>query len=177
MAKIEEVRKEAQRLFYWMIKIFETDNVINELFKVHKKLKSKADVFNELANKYVKHVKIIKESMHRRHSLLIEIENLLPGFLKERVGTSEDLSRICILKQINNGCNSFNECYVSIQKGSHAYSQLQTDIATLTKTIDDFAMSRKLEKDEFLSHMKTRSKGIKIAALTKAELMARPKFL
>jgi len=156
MTKIEEVRKEAQKLFHGMMKMLETDNVTSELFKVYQELRNKKDIFNELAKKYINNLKIIKTSMNTRHNLIHDIENILPNFLKERIGKSEDQSRISILKQINDACNSFNECYGNIQKGTHLYTQLQVDIGKFMGTIDDFVMSRKLEKEELLIHVKTK---------------------
>ena len=111
MKELEEFRKDSQKLFHEMMKILENDNVTNELFQIYQKIKDKKTSFNELAGKYDKYLKTIEIIVKNRHKTLSQIETLLPEFLKEKAGETEDSNRVKFLKQMHDKCRLFNECH------------------------------------------------------------------
>jgi len=135
-----------------MMKTLETDNVQSELFLIYANVKDKCKTFTELAKKYSQHKVEIKEMSQRVYKILEDIETLMVEFSKEKGDSKTDLERVEFLRLIDEKCNTFNSCFSTIQRGGHFYIQLAAHIEQLTQTINDFVMSRKIEKEEILSH-------------------------
>lgn len=47
-------------------------------------------------------------------------------------------------------CSLFNECYSNIQQGLHFHSQLTSYIDRMVQVVNDFVMSRTLEREELV---------------------------
>jgi hypothetical protein len=149
---LEEVKKEAQKLCQVMMKTLETDNIQSELFMIYANAKDKCKTFTELAKKYGQYKTKIKEMSQRRYKILEDIEVLMVEFSKEKGDGKTNPERVEFLKLIDEKCNTFNNCFSTIQRGGHFYIQLAAHIEQLTQTINDYVMSRKIEKEEILSH-------------------------
>ncbi len=153
MKTLGELKKDAQAHLQEMMKTLETDNVTNELFQIHQVGKEKKAVFGELSQKYAKHQKSIEEAAKKRHETLGEVQKLMVEFVKEKSGDEEDPNRIEFFKQIDDACNTFNKCHSNLQQGAHFYTQLVGHLGKFSQTVNDFVVSRGLEKNELLAQI------------------------
>jgi hypothetical protein len=140
-----------------MTKALEADNIQSELFQIYGKLKDKCKVFTELAKKYSPYKTQIIEMSQKRHVILEEAEMLMIEFSIEMVDNNEDPARVEFLKKIDLKCDQLNGCYSTVQYGEHFYRQLATHIDQYSQTINDYVMSRKIEKDEILAQSSPQS--------------------
>lgn len=135
-----------------MMKTLETDNVQSELFQIHGKVKEKCKTFTELAKKYSRCKGEIVKMSQKSHSILDEIDKLMIEFNKEKADGNKNGERIEFLKQMDDACNKYNSCHNTIHRGGHFYIQLAAHLEQLTQNVNDYAMSRKIEKDELLAN-------------------------
>lgn len=149
---MEEQRKESQKICQVMMKTLETDNVQSELFQIYGKAKEKCKTFTELAKKYSRYKAEVIEMSQKEHKVLNAVDELMIEFNKEKADGSKCQERVDFLKRMDEACNQFNACYSTLQRGGHYYVQLAAHVDQLAQTINDFVMSRRIEKDEILAH-------------------------
>lgn len=152
MKILEELRKDSQKQCQVMMRTLETDNVQSEFFQIHGELKDKREVFTQLAKKYTRYKVQIVAMSQKRHEVLEEVDVFMGEFAKEKAIGGEDPERVAFLKQMDDTCNQFNGCYSTLQRGEYFYRQLATHVEQCEQTVNDFVISRRMEKEEILAH-------------------------
>jgi len=152
--KLEELKREGQRLSQEMMVILETDNINNELFQVYHNFKKKEIVFSESGEKYNKIKSAIDGLIIQRRELLAEIDKCMKEFVKEKPGQDEDPNRISFFKRIDDECNNFGKCYEKLYQETYLCAQLTEEVNKLSGIVNDFITSRTNDKEKLSKSFK-----------------------
>jgi hypothetical protein len=151
LKNLGELRKEAETITEGMIKSFESETVTSEMTQVYQKLKDKRTTFDELKSKYLKMMQELEENANKRKNVFPQIDAAMTDFSKEKTTSPDAAMRAEFFKSLDDACNSFNECHSNAQQGGHFHTQLAGYISKLMQTVNDFVMSRTLEKNDLIN--------------------------
>lgn len=157
LKSLGELKKETETITEGMIKSFESETVTSEMTQVHQKLKDKKTTFDELKGKYIKMMQDIEEIGNKRKAVFPQIDAAMVDFSKERTMSSDAAMKAEFFKSIDDACNAYNECYSNAQQGGHFHTQLAGYISKIMQTVNDYVMSRTLEKNELINIISTQN--------------------
>lgn len=146
------LKKDSRALVQQMMKMLERDIITNELFQIYQGDKEESKTFDELAEKYNESRKEIEELTVRRSEIRGVVESLMVEFMKDRM-REVNMSRIRFLKRVDAECNVFNECHNSLQSGAHFHSQLAAYLDKLMQTVNDYVVTRKVQREILQSRL------------------------
>eukprot|EP00826_Nyctotherus_ovalis_P035772 TRINITY_DN3102_c0_g1_i5.p1 TRINITY_DN3102_c0_g1~~TRINITY_DN3102_c0_g1_i5.p1 ORF type:complete len:158 (+),score=56.26 TRINITY_DN3102_c0_g1_i5:306-779(+) len=91
----------------------------------------------------------LKENTSKRENIFKQIDETLIDFAKEK-SEATNTEKTDYFRDLDFACNLFNECYSNIQQGLHFHSQLTSYIERMVQVVNDFVMSRSLEREELV---------------------------
>lgn len=102
----------------------------------------------------------LEEKSKKKQEVMNEISGIFAEFAKEQANDTEDPNRLEFFKYIDDACNTFNECHSNLHQGAHFYTQFLSHIGKITQTINDYVLSRGVEKAELLSRITNESVAV-----------------
>eukprot|EP00831_Metopus_contortus_P061898 TRINITY_DN5381_c0_g1_i2.p1 TRINITY_DN5381_c0_g1~~TRINITY_DN5381_c0_g1_i2.p1 ORF type:complete len:101 (+),score=12.84 TRINITY_DN5381_c0_g1_i2:189-491(+) len=77
----------------------------------------------------------------------------------EKASAPADVPRTEFFRALDDAVNTFNECHANFQQGGHFHAQFATHITKLHQTINDYIMSRTMEKNDMVNQMSGMNMG------------------
>lgn len=109
--------------------------------------------------KYTKMMKDIEENGKKRQTVFPGIESAMGEFSKERAVAKDPSGRGEFFKGLDDACNTYNEIYGNAQQGGHFHKQLGDLISRVMQTVNDYIMSRTMEKNDLVNTISSQNLG------------------
>eukprot|EP00826_Nyctotherus_ovalis_P010128 TRINITY_DN12695_c0_g1_i13.p1 TRINITY_DN12695_c0_g1~~TRINITY_DN12695_c0_g1_i13.p1 ORF type:complete len:299 (-),score=82.27 TRINITY_DN12695_c0_g1_i13:114-965(-) len=151
LSELTKLGKEADELLKVMVQTLETEEVTNQMDGILKRVLDKRQVFEQLRDKYVEKTRQLESNIAQRKSLLSQVELLMEDY--RRTGFESDEKWSEFLNSLSVACDSFVAYFNNLESGYSFHTQISEYIKKAVTSVNDFIMSRNLERDDLLGQI------------------------